>query len=538
MTSQNPPEAGGYPGAAGNDLERALGVLRRRLWLIVLCTVVTAGVAFGLSNLRQKEYSTTASLLFRNSHFAQELFGTLALPSRANANREAATNVQLVDLKVISNRTSRALGGKLTPEEIASMVAVGSKGESELVTVTVTSPHKDQAVLVANTFARQFIKFRTGSNKAIVLHAQRLAEHHFHSLPPAQRQAPRGEALRRTADRLGTLASLQTGDAELVQPAEAPSSPSSPKPRKDALLGAVVGLLFGLALSFLLERLNRRLRDPEEAEEVLGLPILGTIPDSQTIRETSTSHENAELPFFENEAFRTLRASLRYFDVDRDVRTVMMASDHAGVGKSTIAWNLARMAASTGTAIVVEADLRNPSIALQHGLKAGPGLVEVLTRQTPFEEVVQHVPLGGASSNGNGNGHNAATFDVIVAGSIIPPNPAELVESNAMVETLEQLRECYDLVVVDVAPIGVVSDAFPLLQRVDGVIVVARMGQSTRDGIKRLREQLGRLNAHVLGLAANCVRARRGKYGYGYGYYYKQASERQRSESARELTKS
>lgn len=114
-------------------------------------------------------------------------------------------------------------------------------------------------------------------------------------------------------------------------------------------------------------------------------------------------------------------------------------------------------------------------------------------------------------------------------GLALPPNPAELLESHAMSEALAELRERYDLVVLDTAPLGVVSDAFPLLGQVDGTIVVARMGQSTRDSAERLREQLGRLDAPLLGIVADAIKMTRGgKYGYGsYGGYYGPAQQKQ-----------
>jgi len=139
----------------------------------------------------------------------------------------------------------------------------------------------------------------------------------------------------------------------------------------------------------------------------------------------------------ENEAFRTLRASLRYFSVDHEVRKVLVTSRVSGA---------------------------------------------------------------------------------------MPPNPAELLESRAMDEVLARLGERYELVVIDTAPMGVVSDAFPLLGKVDGVIVAPRIGVSTRDCAERLPEQLRRLEAPVLGIVINGIKRRRGRkyrygyYGYGYGY--------------------
>ena len=213
-----------------------------------------------------------------------------------------------------------------------------------------------------------------------------------------------------------------------------------------------------------------------------------------------------------------LSASLRYFNVDREMRSLLVTSHSAGVGKSTVAWNLARVAATSSRVILVETDLRNPTISRQHGARMGPGLAELLTHQIDLDEAIQSKPIA-VGLNGAGAGDRA--LDLIVAGAT-PPNPAELIESQTMNDVLAQLVERYDLVVIDTAPVGVVSDAFPLLQRVDGAIIVVRMGESTRDSSQRLREQLDHLEAPVLGIVANAIKVRRGgKYGYGYygGYY-------------------
>jgi capsular exopolysaccharide synthesis family protein len=504
-----------------DEFLQVLGVLRRRALLVLLCVVVVGGLALGASLLQQKEYSASASLLFRNPGFAEDLFSTTPTPVNPRPEREAATNAKLVGLQVVAERTAKQLKG-LSAEEVASMVSVSSEGEAELVSVTATSTIPAQAKRVANEFARQFIAFRAGADKSRLLGAKRLAEQEFARLSHGQRAGVRGESLSRAAEKLGVLASLQTGNAELVQPANLPTSPSSPKPVRNGILGGVLGLLLGIGLAFLLERLNRRLRDPEEAREAFGLPVLGTVPESKAIMASNEGVAAAELPFMENESFRMLRASLRYFNVDHEMRSVLVTSHGAGVGKSTVAWNLARVAASSSKVVIVETDLRNPTLSRQHGLKVGPGLAELLTHQVGLEAAIQSKPLavGGNSASG---GERA--LDVIVSGSL-PPNPAELIESQAMSEALSRLTERYELVVVDTAPIGVVSDAFPLLREVDGVIVVARMGQSTRDSAERLREQLGRLDASVLGIVANAIKLRRGgKYGYGYYGDYQRAAE-------------
>lgn len=247
------------------------------------------------------------------------------------------------------------------------------------------------------------------------------------------------------------------------------------------------------------------------------MPVLGTVPESKAIMESNQGGPAPPLPFLENEAFRMLRASLRYFNVDRDMRTVLVTSSTAGVGKSTIAWNLARSAATSAKVVLVETDLRNPTLFRQHSLRSGQGLAEILTHQIELDEGIQSIPI---MADGNGNEAGGPQLDVIIAGSL-PPNPAELIESQTMAEVLSQLSERYELVVIDTAPIGIIADAFPLLHKVDGVIVVARMEVTTRDSADQIREQLEQLEASVLGIVANGIKVRRGgRYGYGaYGGY-------------------
>jgi succinoglycan biosynthesis transport protein ExoP len=503
------------------DFVRIVAVLRRRIGLIALCIVIAAAAAAGISLIQEKEYSTTASLLFRSPAANQDVFGSDSAAPVTSPTREAATNEKLVGLDIVAERTARKIGG-MTGPQVSSMISVFGEGEADIVSISAKSSEPAQAKRVANEFAREFIAFRTDAERSTLVQAKEKAEHEFNRLPPDEQSGVRGSALSSAAERLGILASLQTGNAELVQPAGLPATPSSPKPLRNTILGALLGLLLGIALAFLFERFNRQIREPEEAREVFGLPVLGTVPDSKAIIAANGGVTAAELPFVENEAFRTLRASLRYFNIDHEIRTVLVTSHDAEAGKSTVTWNLARVTATSAKVVIVETDLRNPSLARQHALKVGPGLAEVLTHQVDLDEAIQHKSI---ATQANGSSAIGNTLDIIVAGSM-PPNPAELIESTAMEEALSQLTERYDLVVIDTAPLGVVSDAFSLLRHVDGVIVVTRMEKSTRDAAEHMREQLERLEAPVLGIVANGVKRRRGGKGaYGYYGYYGRGSD-------------
>lgn len=497
-----------------NELERILRVLRRRFGLIALCALAVTGSALGFSLIQQKQYSATADLLFRDAQLDQKLFGSTVLPPSTDPTREAATNVKLVSLEVIAGRTSKALRASISPGSIQKRVTVSAEGQANVVSVTAIDPSARLAARLANTFAQEFVAFRRDADRAKIAAAQRLVQDQLNRLSSKEQDGARGRSLQDRAEQLGILASLQTGNAELVQPAKAPSSPSSPHTRRNTILALVLGLLLGAGLAFLFERLDRRMKDVGDLEKTYGLPLLGTVPESPAL--ASSALGVSQLPFAEAEAFRMLRAKLRYFNVDRPLRSLFVTSVAPGEGKTTVAQHLAIAAASGSSSrvLLLEADLRRPRIAAAYGLEPLPGLAEVLTHQVALEDVVQQVAVGD-TSNGTGR---AKTLDVLVAGAN-PPNSAELLESAKMAHLLDEIASKYDFLVIDTPPTSVVADAIPLVSRVSGVIVVSQVGRSSRDAAAHLREQLERLGAPTLGVVANRVKASRGDTYYGYYGY-------------------
>ena len=215
-----------------------------------------------------------------------------------------------------------------------------------------------------------------------------------------------------------------------------PTSLSSPKTSRNTAIGVVLGLFIGLALAFILESNNRRIRTPEDLEAIYRRPLLGTVPQSRAL----SRKRGAALPLAEAEAFGLIRAHLRFFNIDRDLHTVAIASAAAGDGKTTIARWLAEAAARSGSRVLLlELDLRQPTLAEQLDIQAGPGAADVLIGTTPMEEATRSVKVGTVSS---GEGAMGRTFDVLAAGAVLPPNPSELLESHAMETVLEQARCC------------------------------------------------------------------------------------------------
>jgi capsular exopolysaccharide synthesis family protein len=504
----------------GLNLERTLGVLRRRVPLILLCFALATVAAFGFSKNQTKKYTATASLVFNSNQLSEQVAGLQAVGNGGSQAPQQQTNLKLVQLGDMAEKTASRLGHGLTNNQVHEALSVSAQGESNIVNISATAKSPALAAGIANTYVGQFVKEQQTSNHAYYSSALALVNKQLATLSRKQKLSPSGIALAGRAQSLGVLAELRNGNVEVAQAATAPTSPSSPKVSRNTVLGALLGLLLGVGLAFLLERMDRRIREPKDLERIYGLPLLGVVPESSALSRSGGGQgaAGAPLPSGESEAFHLIRAHMRYFNVDRELRTLMVASAAPGDGKTTIARHLAAAAARVGSRVLLlEADLRRPTIAQQLGLTAGRGVSDVLIGSVAFTEALHTIQLVAPSSD-RPDGHS---FDVLVAGATPPPNPGELIESRAMETLLEHAKSMYDFVVIDTPPLTAVSDAFPLLKKVDGVIIVGRVGRNRRDVAERLHETLTGAGAPLLGVIANGFKSgRRGGYGYGYGYDY------------------
>ncbi|MBS1843680.1 MAG: polysaccharide biosynthesis tyrosine autokinase [Actinobacteria bacterium] len=462
-------------------LRRELAILRRNWLIALICVVVAPIVAFAYSKAQTKEYTATASLLFTNQTVEA---GILGVEPAANADpaREAATNLKLASLTTLSVRTAKAVGGGLTGAEVSEKVEVSPEGESELVSIAATDPSPVFAAKLANEFAKQFVSFGREIETAKVTRAQKLAEAQLESLSSSERSGPSGKTLERRIVELQALATIQTGRAELAQRATVPESPSSPNTKRNVALGLVVGILLAIAAIFLREQFDRRIRDSDEIEELYGVPTLGTIPNSKALARGGTDAAVSE-------AMMMLRANLRYIDAGRQSRSLLITSAAPREGKTMLASSLARASAEAGERVlVIEADMRRPTLAQVLKIAPAPGIAMVLAGAEHPETAIKQ----------------ADGIDVLLAGPP-PPNPAELLESNRMTKLLEWAEGEYDRVIIDTPPASLVADALPLFGKVGAVLTVARLGESTRDSVEQLSEHLRRLGAPLVGVVVNGV---------------------------------
>ncbi|MGN6869079.1 MAG: polysaccharide biosynthesis tyrosine autokinase [Solirubrobacteraceae bacterium] len=497
------------------DLIGTLRVLRRRAPLIALCVVLTAAAAFALSKAQHKQYTATAQILFRNAELDQQAAG-LQVVNQSNPQSQTDTNLKLATLPRVAAETAAALDHGLTQKQVSAAITVIQESDTDLAKVSATWTSPARAAQIANTYARYVIQDRQRADANYFASALGAVNLQFEALAPAQRSGVEGADLKDRANSLQILSQLQSDEVALEQAATAPSAPSSPKVLRNTVLGAVLGLLLGLAVAFLLQRLDRRLREPTDLEEVYGVPLLGVVPESTALRQAqgATDH-GSELPPNEAEIFGLLRAHIRYFNVDRDLRTVVIVSAAPGDGKSTVARWLAIATATIGSRVLfLEADLRRPMAAKYFGIQREPGVAEVLVGQESLATAVQRVAFASRKET-------TISLDVLVAGGLLPPNPPQVIESQAMTSLLAEARENYDLVVIDTPPLVLLPDAFPLLRQADGVLIVSRLGENRRDVAVRLRETLAGVDAPVVGVIANGYKRPRGSlYTYGYSYQY------------------
>lgn len=511
------PESFREPDAQSAD--RAAQRLVRRVlqqwWLIALCAVVAAVTAYLVSSQRAEKYQATSTIEIAAADLISTYLSDSVSVRDTDPERLVAAAVDQLTLLNVRRKASVLLGGEVAPADIEEAIAVTSVPDSSTVKVVATSTDPELAKRISNATVDAFIAQRKEIAAKKITDAQRQVKGQFDSLSRAEQTSTAGNLLQAKLRQVDVLGTLSDGNVTIIQGAAAPSKPASPKPKRDAILGFIAGLLLGTGIALLRARLDDRVRDTDELTEHWDLPIVGIVPQSNDLKQAGRQlPEPAAL-----EALSLARTNLRYLHVGGSVKTLLITSAVEGEGKSTLTWNLAVAAAlAKSKVLVVEADLRRPKLSSRIGL-GGQGLSEVLAGLSSVGDAIQSVDVE------DGHGGVATTVDVMPAG-MVPPSPIALLESDATVRALAEMKERYDVVLIDSPPATVVADAVALVERVDGVLIVSRLGTVRRAALKRLREILTGVGAPVVGRLVNSD-----AQGRTYGYYTKPAKQHRASEA-------
>jgi capsular exopolysaccharide synthesis family protein len=486
------PKEAAMPNSEG-ALEYVLRVLRRRRVVFLVTLFAVPLVAFLVSSSKEKLYTASATLLFETE------------PGSINFLGEKQTNEVLAKLPVVAVRTAKEMGNGTTAAEVLeSISSAPGEGQANIADISATTPVPERSAEIANGYSKAYIAFRKETDQAKIQKGIDLVEESLDKLSPAELASASGTKLEEQLNDLKVEQALQTGHTQLVQPAGIPSTPSSPKTKKNVILGIFAGLLLGFGLAALLERVDRRVRSPEELEELFGAPIIARISKSKDLPKLGIK---GILLSQESEDFRTLRTNLRYFNVDRELHSILLASSEPGDGKSTVARGLAAAVAEVGEEVLlIEADLRKESEFRTASGRAALGLSNVLSG-LPLDEALQQIPIDVPAAP------EPRMLAVLPSGPV-PPNPSELLESDRMQVLMEELQTRFKVVIIDSPALGVVSDALALAPFVSEVLAVGGVRRTTQDGARAFIKQLALLGKAPVGVIATFTDRDRSRYNY------------------------
>ncbi len=509
-----------------SDVDRSEMTLRdywrmvmRRKWIVVAGVVAAVVPAVVLSLMQDPQYRATAEVIIRAAS-SESVFESGS--GSSDPDRVVQNEISVIEGEVVAAQVRQDLGLTEEPPEATAR----ARADTDVVEISVESGEPDTAAILVNAYVQAYTQVKTAQAVAAFEQASGELQGSITELQTqiddldaeianasstqlstleAQRRSllDRQDSLRETLDRLRIDAGISNQGAEVVRPAEAPTDPFAPTPIRTAVLAIIVGLLLGLGAAFVIDYLDQSIKHPADLEKLrTDVPLLSVVPvtPSRDKRPIALSDPNDHSV----ESYRSLRTSVQFLGIERDVQVLQITSAMPGEGKTTTAANLAVVLAQIGaTAVIVDADLRRPRLHQVFGLPPQIGLTNNLVGD-PLDLTLQTAPEG---------------LEVIVSGAV-PPNPSEMLSSKRMTEVITELRKRFDYVIVDSAPVLPVSDAKALSRQVDGVLIVVQAGRAALPQLRQTLATLEQVNAPILGLVLNKASEGDGDgtYGYGYGY--------------------
>lgn len=440
------------------DLMDLWRVLIKRWYLFIVFPLLLAGAFYIYSNYNYSPvYTSSATLMV-----TRPAGTTLTHSSEVHLSRtlvstyeEIATSRRILNLVAADDLIPYNL------EELRKRLKVEGVKDTEFINISVTDPDPALASYIANMTARTFM------------------------------------------DQIGLV--ISGASVSILDEAQVPKVPSNQPESRNIVIAAVLGLMLAGGLAFLIDYVDQSIKEPGEAEKLLGLPVLGIVP-----RVPGKGHVTVCGRSPQAEAFRALRTNLQFVSADKQIKRILVTGANPSCGKSTIASNLAiTLAQAGGSVLLVDGDLRRPTQQSIFDIEMEPGLSNlVFNNDLNLDEVIQE--------SGRDN------LQVITCGSI-PPYPAEMLSSQRMRELMDRFSEQFDYVVFDSPPVLAVTDAVVLSSLLEGTLLVLDFGRVRRDEAEEALKALHRVQANVVGSVLNDVPFSSNYYN-GYKNYYGPAS--------------
>ena len=477
------------------DIRRLMQCLLNKAWQIGLVTFLCGVIAFvGSVMLITPEYQASALFYVNNSSVS---FGDASL---SISNGDITTSKNLVNSYIVILKSRATLldvidyaDSDRKYSELQGMISANSVDGTEVFRVTVKSADPKEAEILANAIA--------------------------HVMP----------------DRIASI--VEGSSAKVVDFAVLPSSPSSPNNMQNMFLGLLIGFVLSAGFVILVEFIDVTIKDEDDVAKCCSYPILATVPNltrskygyryrsryysrysyryniKQVAKRRVDRPQGAmgfNLDFPTTEAYKLLRTKLQYSFADEQCcRVFAVSSAMAGEGKSVSAVRLAASLAQLDKRVLlVDCDMRRPTLAEKLAVNKYPGLSEHLTGFISLDDVIQTFTVNKTST----------TFSVITAGTR-PPNPIELITSSKMLHSMQELREKFDYIVLDMPPVGEVSDPLSAAKLADGILFVIRQNYGNRLAVEDAIQQFEFVDAKILGVLFNCVLEHVTRKKYSYEYY-------------------
>ena len=433
--------------------------------MVCVTTLLAVFVALAVSLFTTPLYQASTRLFVSTAAGA-----TLSDAYQGNrySQERVISYAELITGRTLAQRTIDKLGLEMNAQELQDSVTASSKADTVLISVQVLDKSPVRARDIANTMSDEFV--------AMV----------------RELETPQNGAV---------------PDSRVVveQRASIPENPVIPKTRRNIAIGLGLGLLLGVGLALLRDVLDNTVKEKQHLETITGVGLVGSIPMDKERRGTpAISFENDNSPIAE--AFRKLRTNLQFLAVDNPPRVIVLTSSMPSEGKSTTAINVAlALAEGEHNVVLVDGDMRRPTLAKYLGLVGTVGFSTVLSGQASLDEALQKTRFPGLT--------------VLTSGAV-PPNPSELLGSQSARNLLNSLRAQFDYVIVDSTPLLAVTDAAIMAAASDGVLIIARFGHTKREQLSHAVASLESVGAPILGAVFTMMPTRGGSaYSYRYSYY-------------------
>lgn len=464
------------------ELGDYLRILYSHWILIIVMTILGAGAGIAVTQLSTPSYEAQSKLYVSVRTDSQASSDLLQGSNFARQNM--ATFVELVTTESVLGPVVEELGLETPIRQLAEQITVSTPAESTLMNINVVDDNPAQAAAIAN---------EVGSQVRTLVEEELEPPQNDDSVSPVQ--------------------------ISMVQPAEEPVTPVSPKPQTNLALGIIIGLATGIGVAVLRTVLDKRIRSTEDIEYLTDAPILGRIAhDPKASKKPLIVHLNPKSP--RAESFRTLRTNIQFLSVGEGPKTFVLSSSGPAEGKSTTAANLALALAETGSKVaLVDCDLRRPRVADYMGIEGAVGLTDVLIGRTAVADVLQR--------------WGKTELYVLPSGQI-PPNPSELLGSEMMDQLLTDLQQRVDVVILDAPPVLLVTDAVVVAAKTQGVIFVAAVGVTKKRALEAAVASLEIARVPLRGIIGTMLPTKGPSFS-GYGVYAYEYGDRTKTPGRKSL---